>query len=393
MKNAVCKSIFLMLTIVLIMGLALGLDSCNDKPNNDDKNEITTSTTATNNQSQTTSCKHDNPEQIIIVEAVAPTCQRTGLTGGMQCKLCGTMVLPQTIVPSLNHNESNWIVDRKTTISEAGLRHTECTMCGKMLQQEICQGTLGLNYVENNGKYTVSGSPITDHEAEIIIPATYNGIPVTSIGSSAFGGCSSLTNITIPDSITSIGSDAFGGCSSLTNITIPDSVMSIGSYAFYDCRSLTSVTIPDSVTSIGSYAFDNCSSLTSITIPDSVTSIGSYAFAYCDSLASVTIGNSVTSIGSHAFDNCSSLTSITIPDSVTSIGSYAFSGCDSLTSITIGNGVTTIGNGAFYNCSNLTSITFEGTVAEWNSISFGTWWYRGTPAIKLICSNGVFRLE
>ena len=62
---------------------------------------------------------------------------------------------------------------------------------------------------------------------------------------------------------------------------------SIGSSAFDSCSSLTSVTIPDSVTSIGSSAFEDCYSLTSITIPDSVTSIGFYAFEYCDSLTSV----------------------------------------------------------------------------------------------------------
>ena len=68
-----------------------------------------------------------------------------------------------------------------------------------------------------------------------------------------------------------------------TSVTIPDTidgrkVTSIGGYAFRDCTSLTSVTIPDSVTSIGHGAFDNCTNLTSITIPDSVTSIGDYAF-------------------------------------------------------------------------------------------------------------------
>ena len=58
---------------------------------------------------------------------------------------------------------------------------------------------------------------------------------------SAFEGCSSLTNITIPDSVTSIGMAAFDGCSSLTNITIPDSVTSIDRWAFSDCSSLTDV--------------------------------------------------------------------------------------------------------------------------------------------------------
>ncbi|MFR6424693.1 MAG: leucine-rich repeat domain-containing protein [Oscillospiraceae bacterium] len=56
--------------------------------------------------------------------------------------------------------------------------------------------------------------------------------------------CTSLTSVTIPDSVTSIGEYAFSGCTSLTSVTIPDSVTSIGECAFYECTSLTSVTIP-----------------------------------------------------------------------------------------------------------------------------------------------------
>ena len=86
------------------------------------------------------------------------------------------------------------------------------------------------------------------------------------------------TTAVIDEGVTSIGDSAFQGCSSLTSITIPDGVTSIGVESFRDCSSLTSITIPDGVTSIGNFAFDGCSSLTSITIPDSVTSIGDNAF-------------------------------------------------------------------------------------------------------------------
>lgn len=64
---------------------------------------------------------------------------------------------------------------------------------------------------------------------------------VNSIAESAFEGCSSLTAITIPDSVTRIGESAFEGCSSLTSITIPDSVKSIGVHAFNGCISLKTI--------------------------------------------------------------------------------------------------------------------------------------------------------
>ena len=99
---------------------------------------------------------------------------------------------------------------------------------------------------------------------------------------------------------------------------------SIGNVAFSNCTSLTSVTIPNSVASIGMAAFLNCS-LTSVTIGSGVTSIGQEAFSGCASLASVTIPNGVTSIEQDTFHSCASLASVTIPNSVTSIGWGAFS--------------------------------------------------------------------
>ena len=187
--------------------------------------------------------------------------------------------------------------------------------------------------------YEVVGDTVTivscDKKASgaLVVPSTYEGKPVTSIGGSAFYVCTSLTSVTIPDSVTSIGEDAFRGCSNLSSVWIPDSVTNIGNHAFAGCSSLTSMTIPDSVTSIGIRAFSGCSSLTSVTIGNSVTSIGDLAFYDSVSLTSVTIPDSVISIGGRAFEYCG-LTSVIIGDSVTSIGSNAFAYCNSLESIT-----------------------------------------------------------
>ncbi|MBQ3589913.1 MAG: leucine-rich repeat domain-containing protein, partial [Clostridia bacterium] len=99
----------------------------------------------------------------------------------------------------------------------------------------------GVRYGIINNKATVVRQPSSIKE--VIIPniITYQekAYPVTSIGRSAFSGCTGLTSVTIPDSVTSIGSHAFDSCTSLTSITIPDSVTSIGDFAFDDCTALT----------------------------------------------------------------------------------------------------------------------------------------------------------
>ena len=210
---------------------------------------------------------------------------------------------------------------------------------------------------------------ITGHFGEVteaIIPDEINGVPVTSIGD-AFNGCSSLTNVTIPNSVTSIGHLAFAGCS-MTSITIPNSVTSIGSFAFMWCNSLTSITIPNSVTSIERGTFYECINLTSVTIPSSVISIDYEAFAGCSSLTTVTVPGSVTSTGRATFYECSGLTSATILSSVTRIDYETFAGCNSLTSVTIPSSVTHIETGAFYNCTSLTDVYYSGSEPQWNQI-------------------------
>ncbi len=216
------------------------------------------------------------------------------------------------------------------------------------------------NYTTNNNQITITG--YTGPDSGVVIPDTINGLLVTKIGDGAFFGRTSLTSVTIPDSVTTLEAGAFYDCSGLTSVTIGNSVTSIGYEAFTGCSGLTSVTIPDSVTIIGTSAFFSCSGLTSVTIPNSVTTLGADAFYACTRLTSVTIGNSVTVIGSQAFSHCRSLTSVTIPNSVTSIGYEAFYGCSGLTSITIGNRVTIIGTSAFFSCSGLTRVTIPDSV-------------------------------
>lgn len=67
---------------------------------------------------------------------------------------------------------------------------------------------------------------------------------VTSIGTGAFQGCSSLYSIDFPPTVTSIGVNAFNGCSELQGIMMPDDIASIYSGAFNGCTNLALVEFP-----------------------------------------------------------------------------------------------------------------------------------------------------
>jgi hypothetical protein len=193
---------------------------------------------------------------------------------------------------------------------------------------------------------------------------------VTSIGNNVFNNCCGLTNINVDAVNANYASDngvlfnkikttllKYPASKVGTSYIIPNSVTSIGNSAFEGCSGLRSVTISERVTNIGDYAFNGCSGLSVVTIPEEVTNIGNHAFNGCSGLTAVTIPEGVTNIGNSAFNGCSGLTAVTIPKEVKSIGTWAFYGCSALTSVNIPKGVRKIGNGAFKNCRGLTSIT------------------------------------
>jgi len=265
---------------------------------------------------------------------------------------------------------SSWLSNSSLGYYKWNAIVAKCNATSTAAATTICNTTSSFSKIIVDGtaitpatsyKFTTTG----EHEVVYVL----NG---TSIGASAFKGCTSLTSITIPDIVTSIGASAFFECSSLVSITIPDSVTSIGTSVFQSCTSLKSINIPDSVIAIGGGTFASCTSLISITIPNSVTSIGVAAFKGCTSLKSITIPYGVTSIGNSAFDSCYSLSSITIPDSVTTIESAVFANCSSLASITIPNSVTAINPYAFQLCTSLASITIPDSVRYISRLAFAS---------------------
>ena len=227
---------------------------------------------------------------------------------------------------------------------------------------------------------------------------------VNSIGSQAFSMCSELTNmgldednstfklvdralydyemttllayptaegdIEIPSGVVTIGPYAFDSCSSMSSVTIPETVTTIEDSAFIDCTGLRdTVTIPSSVTTIADGAFF-ATYITSMTIPDTVTHVGNGAFERCRYLGSIVIGSGVSSIPANLFKDCYKLTSVTIPPSITSISESAFEDCRSL------------------NKSIELTLNYEGTLEQWNSITKENGWNNSLPDnYTLVCTD------
>lgn len=109
---------------------------------------------------------------------------------------------------------------------------------------------------------------------------------ITSLCTSAFENCKSLTKVTVPDTITSFGSSSysdsntFKGCSNLTSVSVGQNALDKFS-SIFDSEYITEVVILDGVTSGLEYSpnpFYGFSELESITIPASVTKICDYGF-------------------------------------------------------------------------------------------------------------------
>jgi len=318
----------------------------------------------------------------------------------------GEVVIPKTI----GGYEVKWIGDRYSgaAVFQGFTGITSIVIPDSVISIGVstfsgCTSLAEITVSPNNKNYSsVAGVLFNKDVSELIVYPKGNGrsaytVPdgVTSIGGSAFSGCTSLAEIVIPDSVTSIGGFAFSGCTSLSKVDLPKTLTTIEAGTFRDCTSLKEIVIPDSVTEmrcnwglgafsgctslskvdlsknltmIYEYTFSGCTSLAEIDIPDSVTSIGRFAFSGCTSLSKVDLPKTLTTIEAGTFRDCTSLKEIVIPDSVTSIGGSAFSNCISLESITIGSGVESLGDEWIASCRRLENITVSPENKTYSSV-------------------------
>ena len=267
----------------------------------------------------------------------------------------------------------------------------------------------GEYYIVDNGRECID--PV------IVIPDTYNGLPISMIAEGAFVGNETIKSLTISENVIWIDQLVFSGCTALefneygnakylgsadnpyaflissagediesveihestqaiagraflnntrlTSVKIPGSVIAISKLAFGQCTALSELDLGEGIKYIGEQPFIGCSALTEIVLPASTVSLDNYAFSGCSSVTRLELNEGLESIGSRSFQGLA-IESVVIPDSVTDMGG-AFYECESLKKVVIGKGVSAIGTSTFGYCKSLTDIEFGESVKriEW----------------------------
>jgi hypothetical protein len=223
---------------------------------------------------------------------------------------------------------------------------------------------------------------------ELIIPEGVATIDVKGSGSSyssTFYG-TSITSVTIPESMTKIPAGAFQGCSSLVSVTLPKTLTAIGDWAFESCSALATVNFEDivKVTSIGGNAFAT-TKLAAVDLSkiENLTSFGSNVFFRCTSLVSADISSVKQTSLVSTFSTCTSLEAVKLPPGLLEMGMSLFYNCEKLASIDIPPNLQKTGIFTFYNCP-IVALDFPATL-----ISIGDACFDGCSSLVKV----VFRSE
>lgn len=309
-------------------------------------------------------------------------------------------------------DETTWVSDKDWHYNPYSCEHSGGSNRAKHTFNDkfVCTvcGYSGVTFTLNadGQSYTLSSVAALPESfnGEFAIPSTYDNLPVTDVGESAFAN-SNVAKVTVPHSIVTVGKYAFQNCSALSSIVLPDGLKLLGFAAFENCSSLQSAVVCGEV--VESFAFSGCAALKSITIGENVKYLSAMfddcknletviwnavncngiehvsGFGWSNKVSTVTFGENVEFVPHNLFLGQTKLKSVVFPDSVVKIGCMAFSNCENLENVTFGKNVKTIGWGAFqytgiskltltenvtnigfnafYHCQNLESV-------QWNAI-------------------------
>lgn len=180
--------------------------------------------------------------------------------------------------------------------------------------------------------------------------------------------------VCIPNQVKIIRMGAFYKCNNITSVLFGDSITIIEDDAFHGCLGLKGkLLLPISLNYIGNAAFHGCESLDTVIIPDKVLKIYPNAFSLCSKIRSVVIGHSVKDINEYAFSSCFSLESLIIGESVEIIREGAFFSSDKLKGhLNIPEKIRFIGNNAFEFCENITSVSIGDSIRTIGRNAFGS---------------------
>ena len=247
--------------------------------------------------------------------------------------------------------------------------------------------------------YDVSLNEETCGYGSVVIPSTYNGVPVTRIADDGFCCERGPRSVYIPKSIMKIADDAFtysgtfleridvapdnlyySSCNGMLldkyqtelircpkgkkdEIKLPNTVLTLRDRSFYHCDFKNFKGLPDSLIKIGNRVFEYVQNMPSkFVIPNNVTSIGISSFSNA-SFSELVLGNSVQTIGEYAFEHCDNITQLEIPSSTRTIDTCAFYCCRSLENVIINPGLERIEQLAFSECTSLTHLIIPETVS------------------------------
>lgn len=334
------------------------------------------------------------------------------------------------------HAYGDWVVSVPATETEEGEDIRVCRRDSSHTETRVspAKGSDGLKFELNSDgtEYSIKGDyPYVS--GTVYIPATYKGLPVTSLGSSAFHSCKNIERVVfLGNNLKRVGSMAFFNCEKLESIELPEGVTTIASHAFTNCANLKSISlpstaryiglsstylspvrgcpklesvtvaennpyiktesgcvieketnavlfgtanavIPDYVTEIKRCAFTG-SGIEKIRIPASVSKIERTAFNSCKKLKEVIFENGeLTTLGVSyfpLFGGCVSLERVVLPDNLTVIYGHTFSGCTSLREVVFGNKLQTIDALAFTGCDNIEICEIPASVTKIYGTSF-----------------------
>ena len=200
-------------------------------------------------------------------------------------------------------------------------------------------GTTSANYTYTlNSKSEATITKYTGNDGIIEIPKLLNGHKVVAIGAQAFMNCTSLTKVSIPDSITTIDYMAFCGCTNLEEIYFDGAseIKELPFEVFYNCQKLATINIPASVETIALQSFMS-TGFTNIVLPEGVKIISHQAFAKCTSLKSITIPSTIVESWTRKVNQ-------------------------------VDTSVKGVDSGAFWDCDALTDVYYNGTKSQWDKI-------------------------